>query len=640
MKVVLPDKSEIEVRDNATVKEVAEAIGRGLAKQAVAGVINGKMVDIYYTVNDRDEVKIITERDKEGLEILRHSTAHLMAQAVKRLFKNVKVTIGPTIEDGFYYDFDIDTPFTEDDLEKIEAEMAKIAKENLPIRRKELTKEEAIELFKKLGEDYKVEIINELDEDIVSVYEQGEFVDLCRGPHLESTGKIKYFKLLSVAGAYWRGDENNKMLQRIYGTAWFKKSELDEYLHRLEEAKKRDHRKLGKELELFSTFDEIGAGLICWFPKGARIRSVIESFWKEEHYKNGYEMLYTPHIGKSTLWETSGHLAFYQENMYSPMDIEGNNYYIKPMNCPFHIMVYKSKVRSYRDLPLRWAELGTVYRYERSGVLHGLLRVRGFTQDDAHIICTQEQIVDEIKEVLRFSLKMWENFGFDQIKGYIATRPEKSVGDDEMWEKATHSLENAIKDSGIEFELDEGGGAFYGPKIDLKIKDAIGREWQMTTIQFDFNLPERFDMTYVDKDGKEKRPFMVHRALLGSLERFFGVLIEHYAGAFPFWLAPIQIRIINVSDAQYDYCKDIENRLRKEGFRVEFDSRNEKIGYKIREAQLQKIPHMIIIGNNEVEAEKVSVRLRTGENKNNLDFFEYISVIKELDSSRSKNLWR
>ncbi|MGA1847076.1 threonine--tRNA ligase [Deferribacter abyssi] len=640
MKVVLPDDSEIEVKDNASVKDVAEAISRGLAKQAVAGIINGEMVDIYCKVNDGDKVKIITERDKNGLEVLRHSTAHLMAQAVKRLFKNVKVTIGPTIEDGFYYDFDIDTPFTEDDLEKIEAEMSRIAKENLPIRRKEVTKKEAIELFKKLGEDYKVEIINELEEDIVSVYEQGEFVDLCRGPHLESTGKIKYFKLLSVAGAYWRGDENNKMLQRIYGTAWFKKSELDEYLHRLEEAKKRDHRKLGKDLELFSTFDEIGAGLICWFPKGARIRSVIESFWKEEHFKNGYEMLYTPHIGKSSLWETSGHLKFYQENMYSPMDIDGNDYYIKPMNCPFHIMVYKSKVRSYRDLPLRLAELGTVYRFERSGVLHGLLRVRGFTQDDAHIICTQEQIVDEIKEVLNFSLKMWKDFGFDQIKGYIATRPEKSVGDDEMWEKATHSLENAIKDSGIEFELDEGGGAFYGPKIDLKIRDAIGREWQMTTIQFDFNLPERFDMTYVDRDGKEKRPFMVHRALLGSLERFFGVLIEHYAGAFPFWLAPVQIRIINVSDAQYDYCREIESKLRKEGFRVEFDNRNEKIGYKIREAQLQKVPHMIIIGNNEVEKSTVSVRLRTGENKNNLDFFDYISVIKELDNYRSNKLWR
>ncbi|BAI80964.1 threonyl-tRNA synthetase [Deferribacter desulfuricans SSM1] len=640
MRINLPDGNVIEVSDDADAKEVASKISNTLAKKAIAAEVNGNLVDIYYKLSDGDTVRIITEKDPEALEILRHSTAHLMAQAVQRLFKDVKVTIGPVIEDGFYYDFDKETPFTETDLEKIEEEMKKIAQENLPIRRKELKKEEAIKLFKDKGEDYKIEIINEIDDEYVSVYEQGEFVDLCRGPHLESTGKIKHFKLLSVAGAYWRGDENNKMLQRIYGTSWFKKSELDDYLKRLEEAKKRDHRKLGKDLELFSTFDEIGAGLICWFPKGARIRSIIEAFWKEEHFKNGYEMLYTPHIGKSTLWETSGHLAFYQENMYSPMDIDGNEYFIKPMNCPFHIMIYKSKVRSYRDLPLRWAELGTVYRYERSGVLHGLLRVRGFTQDDAHIICTQEQIIDEIKEVLNFSLRMWKAFGFESIKGYIATRPEKSVGDDAMWEKATQSLEGAIKDSGIDFEIDEGGGAFYGPKIDLKIKDAIGREWQMTTIQFDFNLPERFDMTYIDKDGKEKRPFMVHRALLGSLERFFGVLIEHYAGAFPIWLAPIQVRIINVSDAQYEYCKEIEKKLKEEGIRVEFDSRNEKIGYKIREAQLQKIPHMIIIGNNEVEAKTVSVRLRNGENKNNLDFYEYISVLKELDKTKSTNLWR
>jgi threonyl-tRNA synthetase len=518
--------------------------------------------------------------------------------------------------------------------------MEKISNENLEIKRKVLSKDDAVKLFESMGENYKVEIIKELEENEVSLYEQGDFVDLCRGPHLSSTGKIKFFKLLNVAGAYWRGDEKNKMLQRIYGTSWFKKEDLADYLNRLEEAKKRDHRKLGKELELFSTFDEIGSGLICWMPKGGRMRATIEDFWRKKHYENGYELLYTPHIGKSNLWQTSGHLDFYNENMYSPMDIEGQDYFIKPMNCPFHIMIYKSKTRSYRDLPLRWAELGTVYRYERSGVLHGLLRVRGFTQDDAHIVCAQDQIESEIREVLRFSLEMWKAFGFENIKGYIATRPEKSVGDESMWETATNSLTEAIKTSGIEFEVDEGGGAFYGPKIDLKVKDAIGREWQMTTIQFDFNLPERFDMSYVDKDGSHKRPFMVHRALLGSLERFFGVLIEHYAGAFPFWIAPVQIKILNISDAQNEYCRQLHDKLRKEGFRVELDLRNEKIGYKIREAQVEKVPHMIIIGNEEMEKNLVSVRLRNGENKNNLDFSDYISVLRELENSKATVLWR
>jgi len=640
MNIYLPDGNLFELMEDATVIDLAKKISNGLAKSAVAGEVNGKSVDLYHTLKDGDKVRIITNKDKEALDILRHSTAHLMAQAVKRLFPEAKVTIGPNIEDGFYYDFDIERPFTPEDLEKIEKEMKKISDENIQIRRKVLSKDEAVRLFRSMGETFKVEIINELQESEVSLYEQGDFVDLCRGPHLPSTGKIKFFKLLNVAGAYWRGDENNKMLQRIYGTAWFKKEDLDDYLNRLEEAKKRDHRKLGKELELFSTFDEIGSGLICWMPKGGRMRATIEDFWRKKHYENGYELLYTPHIGKSNLWQTSGHLDFYNENMYSPMDIEGQNYFIKPMNCPFHIMIYKSKTRSYRDLPLRWAELGTVYRYERSGVLHGLLRVRGFTQDDAHIVCAQDQIESEIKEVLRFSLEMWKSFGFENIKGYIATRPEKSVGDELMWEKATNSLTEAIKSSGIEFEVDEGGGAFYGPKIDLKVKDAIGREWQMTTIQFDFNLPERFDMAYVDKDGQQKRPFMVHRALLGSLERFFGVLIEHFAGAFPMWIAPIQVKILNISDAQVEYCKELYNELIAQGFRVELDLRNEKIGYKIREAQMEKVPHMIIIGNDEMENKKVSVRLRNGENKNNLDFSEYIGVLRELDKSKTQQLWR
>ena len=640
MNILLPDGSKMHLDEDSTVADVAKKISDGLFKKAIAGKVNGKLVDLYTNLKDGDEVIIITEKEHEAIDILRHSTAHLMAQAVKRIFPDVKVTIGPTIQDGFYYDFDKDTPFKEEDLEKIEKLMTDISKEDLKITRKELNKDEAIKLFSEMGETYKVEIINGLQEDVVSVYTQGEFVDLCRGPHVPSTGFIKHFKLLSVAGAYWRGDEKNKMLQRIYGTAWFKKSELDEYINRLEEAKKRDHRRLGRELELFGTFDEIGSGLICWMPKGAKVRATIEEFWRKEHYKNGYDLLYTPHIGKSNLWQTSGHLDFYSENMYSPMDIEGQNYYIKPMNCPFHIMIYKSKNRSYRDLPLRWAELGTVYRYERSGVLHGLLRVRGFTQDDAHIICAQDQIVEEIEEVLRFSLDIWKTFGFSSIKGYIATRPEKSVGDDAMWKTATDSLMDSIKKSAIEYEIDEGGGAFYGPKIDLKVKDAIGREWQMTTIQFDFNLPERFDMVYIDKDGKEKRPYMVHRALLGSLERFFGVLIEHYAGAFPFWLAPVQIKIMNISDDQAYYCEQLARRLKSEGFRVELDLRNEKIGYKIREAQLFKVPHMLVIGNQEKENNLLSVRLRNGDTKNNLDFSEYFSVIDELNRSRTLNLWR
>jgi threonyl-tRNA synthetase len=639
MKVFLPDGNSIELENGSNVADLASTISRGLAKKAVFAEINSKPADLTATLNDGDSVKIYTENDKESLDVLRHSTAHLMAQAVQRLFPYVKVTIGPTIQDGFYYDFDTEKPFTPEDLQAIEKEMKKISSEKLDITREEINKEDAIKLFKDKEENFKVEIIEELEEDIVSLYRQGEFVDLCRGPHVANTSKLKHFKLLNVAGAYWRGDEKNKMLQRIYGTAWFKKQELDDYLKMLEEAKKRDHRKLGKELELFSTFDEIGAGLICWLPKGARMRSIIEDFWKKEHFKNGYEMLYTPHIGKANLWETSGHLGFYNENMYSPMDIDGMEYYIKPMNCPFHIMTYKIKTRSYRDLPMRLAELGTVYRYERSGVLHGLLRVRGFTQDDAHIICTEEQIEKEIEEVLNFSLKMWQAFGFEKIKGYIATRPEKSVGDNSMWDKAIKSLTQAIEKSNLDFEVDEGGGAFYGPKIDLKVKDSIGREWQMTTIQFDFNLPERFNMTYVDSDGKEKRPFMVHRALLGSLERFFGVLTEHFAGAFPLWYAPVQVKIIPISDDQLGYSKKIAEKLMNNDIRVEIDSRAEKMGYKIREAQMNKIPHMIIIGKNEEDNNLISVRLRNGENKNNLDFSDYLRVLIELINNRSLSLW-
>lgn len=552
-----------------------------------------------------------------------------MADAVKRLFPDAKLAIGPAIEDGFYYDFDYPKGFTPEDLVKIEKVMEEIVKSAVPFERKEVSKAEAKEIFEKLDEPYKLEMLSELEGDKAIIYTHGNFVDMCRGPHVSNTKEVKAFKLLKVAGAYWRGNEKNRQLNRIYGTAFFSKKELTDYLSMLEEAAKRDHRKLGTELDLFSTMDEYGAGLILWHPKGGRIRDAVETFWKQEHYKNGYDILFTPHIGRKTLWETSGHLDFYRDSMYSPMDIDGNDYFIKPMNCPFHIMVYKSRMRSYRDLPLRWAELGTVYRYEKSGVLHGLLRVRGFTQDDAHIVCTPEQIEDEIREVLRFSLFMWKSFGFTQIKAYLATRPEKAVGEPERWDKAIAALKNAAKAENMDYELDEGGGAFYGPKIDLKIKDALGREWQMTTIQFDFNLPERFDMSYVGADGQKHRPYMVHRALLGSLERFFGVLVEHYAGDFPVWLAPVQAILLTITNAQEEYAKGVRDRLKKEGVRVELDCRNEKLGLKIREAELQKIPYMLVIGGKEAAANSVAVRSRKKGDLGVMPVDKFSQVIEE-----------
>ncbi len=568
------------------------------------------------------------EREEKLLKI-RHSMSHVMAQAVMEMFPGAKIAIGPAIENGFYYDFDLPRSLKTEDLEKIEERMREIIKGNHDFVKKVISREEALELFK--DQPYKIELINDLPEDAeISTYTQDTFTDLCRGPHVKNTRELnpQAFKLLSVAGAYWRGDEKNSMLQRIYGTAWSSPKELRAYLNHLKEVEKRDHRKLGKELDLFSIHEEAGAGLIYWHPKGGRIRSIIEDFWRQEHFRNGYDILYTPHIGKSWLWETSGHLSFYSENMYSPIEIDRVNYYIKPMNCPFHILIYKSRMRSYRELPLRWAELGTVYRYERSGVLHGLLRVRGFTQDDAHIICSPEQIEDEILEVLRFSMRIWKAFGFKEIKAYLATKPEKSVGSEEDWEKAIASLKEAVEKEGLEYVIDEGGGAFYGPKIDLKIKDALGREWQMTTIQFDFNLPERFDMTFVDKDGREKRPFMVHRALLGSLERFFGVLIEHYGGAFPLWLSPVQVRIIPVAENFYDYSKEVFKVLKENDIRVEIDLSDNRMNAKIRNAQNEKIPYMLILGEKEEQNKLVSLRTRTGEKKNLITMEDFIAGFK------------
>ncbi|MCU0846774.1 MAG: threonine--tRNA ligase [Spirochaetes bacterium] len=539
-----------------------------------------------------------------------------MAQAVKRLFPKAKCAIGPSIDNGFYYDFDVD-PISADDLVRIENEMKKIVAENLPIRREELSHGDAVRLFRDLGEDYKVEMIEDLGAAMVSIYRQGEFVDLCRGPHLESTSLIRAFKLTTVAGAYWRGDESKKMLQRIYGTSYPDKKSLDDYLSLLEEAKKRDHRKLGRDLDLYSVHEDAGGGLIYWHPYGGRIRTLLEDWWRKEHYANGYEILYTPHIGRANLWETSGHLGFYKENMYSPMEIDKNDYYIKPMNCPFHIKIYQTSLHSYRDLPLRWAELGTVYRYEKSGVLHGLLRVRGFTQDDAHIFCTPEQMVDEILEVLRFSMRIWKTLGFSDIKAYIATKPEGSVGDEERWEQAQKSLMKAVESEKLSFEMDPGGGAFYGPKIDLKVRDAIGREWQMTTIQFDFNLPDRFEMYYIGEDGQKHRPYMIHRALLGSIERFFGILIEHYAGKFPLWLAPVQAMLINVSGDEADHVKSVRKNLNGRGIRAEMDLRDESMGYKVRDAISRKVPYICVFGKKEIEQGVVSVR-KHGENKSTL----------------------
>ena len=545
------------------------------------------------------------------LETIRHSAAHVMAAAVQQLYPDAKFDIGPATENGFYYDFDMEHRLLPEDLKAIEKAMKKLIGRKLPFECFELSRAEAEKMLSEAGQTYKLERLADIPEGAkITFYRTGDFVDLCRGPHVGNSGDIGAVKLQSIAGSYFRGDEKNKMLQRIYGTAFATEEELQAYLKQLEEAAKRDHRKLGQELDLFSFSENVGPGLVLWHPKGAFIRNTFETFWREEHYKNGYQLLYTPHIGQSILWETSGHLDFYKEGMYSAMQIDEKDYYVKPMNCPFHIEIYQSRLRSYRELPLRWAELGTVYRYEKSGALHGLLRVRGFTQDDSHIICTPEQIEDEIAEVLRFSLYIWNCFGFKDIKPYLSTRPAKAVGEPERWEKAITSLRKAVDKLGLECEVDEGGGAFYGPKIDLKVKDAIGREWQTATIQFDFNLPERFDMTYIGEDGKKHRPFMVHRALMGSLERFFGILIEQYAGAFPLWLAPEQARVLPVSEKQLDYAKKLELELRQKGFRVETDVRASSLGAKIKDARNERIPYLLVVGEREAADGTAAVRNR------------------------------
>ena len=586
--------------------------------------------------------KIMEKYEESQLYRLRHSTAHVMAQAVLDKFPDAKIAIGPAIEKGFYYDFDLPRTLTPDDLKDITARMREIIKGDFPFTRKVVDAKEAKKLFQ--DQPYKLELINDLEsgsqdehgraiseKQELSIYKHDNFIDLCRGPHVERTGEIhpKAFKLLNIAGAYWRGNEENPMLQRIYGTVWEKPEELKAYTHLLAEAKKRDHRKLGKELDLFSSVDEVGTGLILWHPKGAKIRKIMENFWSEEHEKADYDFVYTPHIGKAKLWEKSGHLDFYKENMYAPIDIDGQQYFLKPMNCPFHVHIYKSQMRSYRDLPMRFAEMGTVYRYERSGVLHGLLRVRGFTQDDAHHFCTPEQMPDEIDFVLNFCLHILRSFGFKDFKAYLGTRPEKAVGEKTRWLAAEAALKSSLDRSGLDYEIDEGGGAFYGPKIDLKVKDAIGREWQLSTNQVDFNLPERFDMNYIAEDGQQHRPYMVHRALMGSVERFFGILIEHYGGAFPVWLAPIQVMAIPIADRHLEYGQTIVDTLKAAGIRSKLDSRSERMNAKIRDAQKQKIPYMLIIGDQEMESGQVALRLRSGENPGPMPLEDFLAKAKQ-----------
>ena len=575
------------------------------------------------------------KHEHSALDTMRHSAAHVMAAAVCRLFENVQLDIGPATDDGFYYDFDLPHRLGPEDFPRIEEEMRKIISENHPFERVEVSRAEAEKILGERGQTYKLHRLAEIPEgEAISFFKTGGFLDLCRGPHVKGTGEIKAIKLLSVAGSYFHGKETNPMLQRLYGTAFLAEKDLAAHLKQLEEAKLRDHRKLGRELDLFSTQETVGPGLVHWHPKGARVRCIIEDFWRKEHFRNGYELLYSPHIGRSGLWETSGHLGFYKESMYAPMQIDEVEYFIKPMNCPFHIQIYKSQKRSYRDLPLRWAELGTVYRYEKAGVLAGLFRVRGFTQDDAHIYCTPEQVGGEIQTTLKFAMGIWREFGFTEMSAYLSTRPEQAVGEEARWKQATESLEQALRAQGVPYDVDPGGGAFYGPKIDMRVKDAIGREWQMSTIQFDFNLPERFDMTYVGADGKEHRPYMVHRALLGSIERFFGILVEQYAGAFPLWLAPEQVRVLPLTEKQVEYARSVAAELKAKDFRVSVDERSEKVGAKIRDAQMQKIPYMLVVGPKEAEAGLVAVRSRSAGDQGAVSLAAFLDKLKAEEASK------
>jgi len=623
--VTFPDGSVHKTSKGTTVGEALA--NSGVSGDVIAALVNGKPVDLAYRLEADAAIAPVTFDMPAGKEVYRHSSSHIMAQAVKELFPTAKLTIGPAIEEGFYYDFAYERPFTPEDLQKIEIRIQEIISADRPFVRMEMSRSHAMEFFKERGEDYKCEMIEGFADETISAYDQGGLVDLCRGPHVPSTGHIHAIKLLTSAGAYWRGDERNPMLQRIYGTSFPTKKALDAYLHTLEEIKKRDHRKVGKELELISMTDEVGPGLILWLPKGSTIRLQIENFWREQHVKHGYELVYSPHVARLDLWKTSGHTEFYRENMFAPMQVEATEYQLKPMNCPFHIMIYKSRLRSYRDLPQRYAELGTVYRYERSGVLHGLMRVRGFTQDDAHLFCRPEQIEAEVAKVLDFTFFVLKTFGFTEYQVYVSTRPAKAVGSEEAWGQATAALEAALHSRGIPYSIDPGEGVFYGPKIDIKIKDVLGRSWQCSTVQVDFNNPERFGLEYTGEDGHAHQPIMIHRALMGSMERFFGILVEHYAGAFPTWLAPVQALIISITDKHKDYADALARRLGDAGFRVEADLRSEKMGFKVREAERAKIPYMLVVGDREVENGEVSIRRHGGINAGSQKIETFVDLL-------------
>ncbi len=633
--VTLGDGHRHKFAFGATPLHVLETVDPAAKKETVGVMVNNRPVDLTHRLEGDATIEFVSASSPEGLSMLRHSAAHLMAAAVDALYPGSKFAIGPAIQDGFYYDIEPPQTLTAEDLPAIEAKMRELVDQRLPFIRFELPLDEAIAKVRALDQPYKVEILEtirdraaaragasdleELEQEVdreaerVSFYSTGRFVDLCRGPHVIDSYVIRAFRLTHLAGAYWRGDERRPMLTRIYGTAFPTQEMLEQHLFRLEEAKRRDHRRIGRELDLFSVDDEVGAGLILWHPKGGLVRKLIEDLWRDQHLKNGYALIYTPHVGRAKLWETSGHLDFYREYMYARMEMEGNDYYVKPMNCPFHIKVFQSKVRSYRELPVRFAELGTVYRFERVGVLHGLLRVRGFTQDDAHIFCTPQQVAGEVTRAVQFSLFFLRLFGFEDYEAYIATRPEQAIGQQALWDEATEALRQSAEQAGLRYQIDEKGGAFYGPKIDLRVKDALGRSWQCTTVQFDFNLPERFDITYVGDDNRPHRPFMVHRALLGSLERFFGVLIEHHAGAFPTWLAPVQGRVVPVADRFVPYAERVCDRLKAAGARADVDIRSEKVGFKIRDAEVQKVPYILVVGEREGTLGTVSVRKRGGQ---------------------------
>jgi len=628
IRITLPDGISRQVSAGCTAGEALRKDSGALVHDVLAVKVNGVLRDLSAILTEDASLEPVTFASPDGKDVYRHSSTHIMAQAVKAVFPSAQLAIGPAIEEGFYYDFAFDRPFTPEDLEKIEARAHEIMKANVPFKRMEMPRQDAIRFFKERGENYKVDILEHIEDQTASLYSQGEFVDLCRGPHVPSTGRIGALKLLSSAGAYWRGDERNPMLQRIYGTSFPTRAELDAHLAKLEEIKRRDHRKLGKELDLITIQDEIGPGLVLWHPKGALIRLLIENFWREQHLQQGYDLVYSPHVARLDLWKTSGHVDYYREYMFAPMKLEASEYQLKPMNCPFHIMIYKSHLRSYRDLPIRYGELGTVYRYERTGVLHGLLRVRGFTQDDAHLFCRPDQIETEVSRVLDFTFFVLRTFGFSEFEVYLSTRPEKAVGSPEHWDQATVALEAALKGRGVAYQIDPGEGVFYGPKIDIKIKDVLGRAWQCSTVQIDFNNPERFGLAYTGEDGKAHRPIMIHRALMGSIERFFGILLEHYAGAFPTWLAPVQAMVLCITDKQRDYAEAVTAQLKAAGYRAEADLRNEKIGFKIREAEKAKIPFMLVVGDREMQAGTVSVRGRSGANLGSLSVPAVIDLIR------------